>query len=96
MKRALPTSSMRSMAMPVRMIASSTLPISEGWRLKGPMSIQRLEPLTAVPTTNTTASDPSRPPHRPQAQRASLSRLRRVATIISTVPTVMKRICRLT
>ena len=71
-----------------------TLPISDGCRLKGPMSIQRFEPLIASPAAKTMASEPSSPPQSAHAQRASRSRLTRVATIIATTPTATKRICR--
>jgi hypothetical protein len=50
-KRGLPLSSIRSIARAARTMASATFPISEGWRLNGPRSIQRFEPFTAVPTT---------------------------------------------
>ena len=92
--RGLPTSWMRSTARPASTIIMMILPASEGWRLKGPISIHRLDPLTALPSTNTIASAPSRPPHSAQAQRARRSRLTRVATIISTTPIATKRIWR--
>ena len=57
------------------MPASTTIrmifPNSDGWRLNGPMSIQRCEPRVASPAAKTTASAPSRPAHSAHAQRAT-------------------------
>ena len=44
-----------------RKSASSTLPNSEGWKVKKPMSIQRREPRVAAPATSTSAITPVRP-----------------------------------
>ena len=41
---------------------NSSFPNSDGWKVKKPTLIQRVEPRAALPTTKTTAMRPTVPP----------------------------------